>query len=222
MKEWILQHTEVTEEEYDALINPQLVYMENTKVEDIPYIPYTPFTNPIDTIDDFTLRKPNLLRKRKYKIINEQDYYIHQNIKFYILAKMLKEMRRKLYTSRRYHKCCQLSFEVASRLNECNIVTALCTNPFNKIKQKFLHTFVIYIKEGEEYVIDATLNAIIKKEIYFRLYQPQIISTIPKSTIKEDFNIIKETKISDITATEYLCFKEPIMNVVKKLTKNKN
>lgn len=221
MREWILENTDITAKKYDSLINPDMIHTTGTKITEKPYIEADLFSNPIIVIDEFTREKPNNYTKSKYKVISKKDYYIHQNVKFYILAELINDMRETLYSSDRIGRCIELSIEIAKKLKDCHIATAICINPFNKLYDTFLHTFIIFTKNNEEYVIDATLNAVIRKKTYLSLHKAKIISDIPKDIAISNLDIIDELSTLHISQAEYLCFPTQVMNAVKKFTRTK-
>jgi len=199
--------------------------MVDSPKADIAYTPCKLFSHPLIGIDAFTIKKPNKLRKLKYKVITENNYYIHQKIKFIILAELIQEMKEILYSPKRNNKCGELSFQIAISLKEnCRIVTAICIDPFNQEHKTFLHTFIIITNSnGKEFCMDATINAVIEKKVYLELLQAKIISDIPNENLKQDNIIINQANIAKhLNLAEYLCFPEQITSTAKKLVKKQN
>ena len=86
MKEWILENTDISEEEYNKLINLNTISINgksnlqpNQKISN----------HPIINIALFTSKKSSIRRRKKFKIkklkdINKKNYYTYQKIKFYM------------------------------------------------------------------------------------------------------------------------------------------
>jgi len=224
MKQWIIENTNITEEKYDNIIITSQTY--NPK-EGNNFI-NTIFNNKLLAIHDFTYKSPNILRQTIYNIQKNNKTYNHKNIKFIILAehletllsktkkKEIKQLKNKLYSTKRDHKCFELSMEISKFLDNCYITTALCKDPYFKKTNYFLHTFLIIERNNIEYVIDSTFNIIIKKDIYFELFKAKLISKIDKETLLEYLNYIKENNYSEyLNFSEVLCFKDEIVNTIR-------
>ena len=130
------------------------------------------------------------------------------------------------------HTFVVLAYKESVYLEECiksvvnqkynsKVVIAMCDNPWTKETDKFLHCFVTYQgKDGIEIVFDATLNIIMEKELYLKLFKANIISEIEREKMISDIEYIQANKIS-VTVSEYLCFPEEIVQGVKRYVKNK-
>lgn len=223
MREWVLENTDVTAEEYDSLINPETLHIEG---ESKPCQKETNkiFDHPILAIDLFTQQKPTLFTKIKYRIIDRKQYFIHKNIKFAILADLLEEMKEILYSTNRKGKCFKLSLDILKKCENANIVTLMCTNPNYKEPTPFLHAAILIKEEtGNEFILDTTFNIIMKKETYLNLLQAKIISIISREKFQNDSTLRIESNVyKHIYLDEYLCFPEQIMKTAKKLSKTKN
>lgn len=221
MKEWILENTTVTEKEYDSLINPNTLHIEGES-KPIKKESNKIFEHPILAIDAFTKQPPTLPRKIKYRIIKKKNAFLHQKIKFIILAEILEEMKEILYSSNRKRKCFELSIEILKKYNDVNIVTLMCINPQFKEPTPFLHAVTLAKDEyGNEIIFDTTYNIAIKKETYLNLLKANIISNIPRDKFKDDYLLIIDLlKNNSIYLDEYLCFPEQVINGVKKFKKS--
>lgn len=222
MREWILNNTDITEKEYDSLINPETLYIEgesNPTIKDTNKI----FEHPMLAIDLFTQQKPTLLTQIKYHIIKKENYYIHKHNKFIILAIILPEMQEILYSTNRKGKCFELSLNILKKYHNANIVIAMCANPNCKEYTPFLHAITLVKNEsGNEYILDTTYNVIMEKETYLNLFKANIISIIPREQFKNEYPIIVELlKNKSVYLDEYLCFPEQVITAAKRLTKAK-
>lgn len=226
MKEWILENTEITTDEYDKLININTVSINGKGIKQ----PIEKLSNhPIVNIALFTTRKPTLKQRRKFKIIKQKDinkknYYIYQKIKFYILTEFIKHYKSELYTINRHNQCFHLNSFFCLKLNiNSYLITALCKSPYIINNPDYLHTFIlIHSNDNQEYIIDATLNIIMKKEIYFSIFNPQIITCINKTKLTSDLQLLTPLEQDGkLYKAEYLCFPEQVMTSIKKLSKAK-
>ena len=226
MKEWILENTDISSEEYDNLINLDTV---SIKGKHNPQEPDPIFTHPIIDISSFTLKKDTIFNRIKYKIKKHQDnsntFYECKKVKFFILSNFLHQLKSILTSKRRLNQCFHLNAKICLMLDvKCYLVTALCQSPYYTNTKKYLHSFILIIlKNNKEYIIDGTSNTIIEKNTYFELFQPQIISCIDQKTLKQDLTLIEEYEQEGlIYKAEYYCFKDPIISSIKKRSKIKN
>lgn len=221
MRKWILENTDIKETEYDQLINQNTVIF-NTKNKSNNN---ESSNHPIINIILFTLKKPSFMQRNKYKIkrkkdINKNNYYIYKEIEFYILAEYLKDIKYTLYSTDRFRQCFFLNTSICIKLNcESYLITAICTSPYKIKTEKYLHSFILIKTKGkQEYIIDGTDNFIIKKETFFKIYKPEIVSEIPKNKLNEELKLIKQfEQTRKLYRAEYLCFPEEVIKGIKKI-----
>lgn len=223
MKEWILENSDISEEEYDKLISSKTLHIEGES-QPINIEQNKISEHPMLTIDQFTLQKPTIKSKLKYQIKTYKQGFIHKKIKFVILATILKEMEDILYSNNRKRKCFELSLEILKKYSETNIITLLCTDPNYKESILFLHAAILVKdQEGNELILDTTYNIIIKKETYLKLLNATVISIISREEFANDLTFIKDLLNKNyVYLDEYLCFKEQVMATAKKLVKKQN
>ena len=211
---------------YDNLLNINTVDIQGKQKEnDISNLSNHPIVN----IALFTSRKSSLIRRKKYKIIkkkdiNKKNLYIYKQIKFYILSEFVKNFEDELLTLTRHNQCFHLNFNICTKINiKSYLITALCKSPYNKNNKEYIHTFILIIKDNQEYIIDGTVNIITRKDTYFNIFKPQIISCIEQKQLKEDYEYIKPLEQDRlIYKAEYYCFKDKVIDGIKKYTKSKN
>jgi len=227
MKEWILNNTTVIEEKYDTLINGDTIKNvddnQGIREKSIDVTKLTPRKlgeHPLLMIDEFTVKKANLLRKYLYCIKGKNGKYSYKDIKFLVLADKLKDMKDILYSYDRKGKCVDLSSLICMKYTDTNIVTAMCVDPYFKEDFYFLHTFVTFVRNGKEYVIDATWNMVMKKELYLELFKAEIISNISREDYYNILISIRDLELGEfITLAEYLCFPKEVTDGVKKFSR---
>lgn len=226
MKEWILENTSIKEEQYDSIINLNTVII-NGKTNNLPNEKI--IDHPIINICMFSYEYPTLFRRMKYKVkrikdINKKHYYVYKNIKFYILGEFFPIIADEVFSSRRLKQCFYINSKICllPKINTF-LITALCTHPFKIPKKKYIHTFVLLkTEDGKKYILDGTSNTIMDKDTYFSIFNPKIISCIPKEKLKADLELLKPyEKDKSIYRPEYLCFPKETLKAVKKLQRKK-
>lgn len=227
MKEWILENTTVTEEKYDSLINKDTVIIDGIEIKEDKNI-YELSNNPIINVYNFTQKKPTITRRMIYGIRKSKKYYIYKDIKFRVFAELMKTRKgdfyKSLYSEKRLGTCFDKGMTICLSNKNSKIVTAMCIDPFRVPSKKFIHCFVIKIgKDGKEYVIDGTINAVIEKQKYIDIYNAEIITEIEEPKLFKFLDLMSENKELgfNIDIDEYLCFPEEVMEGVKKYIKTR-
>lgn len=221
MKQWILENTSITEELYDSLINPVTVEMKDIS-EPVTKQPLT--DHPIINIDIFTIEPPTEARLKEFDIQKDKEYYIYKNIRFLILAEVLTPLKSILYGVKRFGRCFHISIPIALITPNSKLVTAMCTDIFHINHERFLHTFVTLQdpETQEEYILDGTMNTIMPKEDYLKLFDAQIISEIDKQEFIKAASLFSKLKIeSEFSLLEYLCFPKETKIAAKTLYKKR-
>lgn len=226
MKEWILNNTNILEEDYDRIFNPRTVIMNGHAEENESD---SLSNHPIVNIATFTFDYPTYFRRKKFKIkrlkdINKKNLYLYENIKFYILGEQFPLFANETYSSQRLKKCFYINSEICLSLkSNTYLITAMCSNPFRKSRNQYIHTFVLLkSNDGNDYIIDGTTNTIMNKKTYFDIFKPKIISCISKEKLQEDLKLLKPFEEQElIYRPEYLCFSKKTIRAVKKLNRKK-
>ena len=163
MKEWFLENTSVTKEEYERIIECGKGMPDEI---DWNYINSNPDALTMLTLSNFTMKKPTLSRRYKYKVKKDAEGYNLNGIWFSLFYRFIKD--KNLFSSKRYGHCHEMCFAISLNKDFFDVVTAICLDP--QVDHEFLHSF-LYRKnqEGKEYVLDYTLNLIMKKKIIIDL-----------------------------------------------------
>ncbi|MBQ8444717.1 MAG: hypothetical protein IJX25_05140 [Clostridia bacterium] len=82
------------------------------------------------------------------------------------------------------------------------IVSGYCT--MQSKKMPFPHTWVELEHQGKAWCIDFTLNEVMNKEGFYKLYNPQGIIEIDNMTLKEDLRLRERTSLDDKDIRMYL------------------
>lgn len=210
MKEWILENTSVTNEQYNRYINSKYKEYPNIDFNTVSTIPKK---RTLLDIQLFSLN-PSFLNVLKFGIKKKGNSYFKNGIKFQLLSDFYKD--KDLFTSNRYGKCALESIKIAL-LTKANIVTAICTD-FREVK--ILHTFLIgYLDSYQKPMVwDYTMNLVMNVEDYYNLCDVEVIKFIKN----EDFRtFLENVKIglqhgADINLDEFLIFPEEVNEAVLK------
>lgn len=181
MKEWIVQNTDITSEEYDKIFS---------KDKDCSYYHTLPPTSDTDLLLKrllcFTLKKPNLIHCLKWKIKKEGRIYNLDGITFELLYDILPE--EDLFSNKRIGTCHIMSHAIAYN-STCDVITAFCSD-FRSGYEDYLHSFAYDSKTNK--VLDYTLNIIMNKDDYFKLLNVRPIKVLKNSDLKKNEFIFRK------------------------------
>ena len=148
MKQWILDNTSVTEEDYDKYLGKNGISLNSRKISFKGQI--------IDSyrhINKFTLGKPTALRRLIYGITKCNKSYKYGNIKFHYMS----ETSHDLLSKNRRDKCHQAAYIMIQDSDDFNLITAW-VQPKGNHGFDTLHSFILDTKTNLVY--DYTVNAI--------------------------------------------------------------
>lgn len=170
------------------------------------------------------------LKKRKFlkhfrdcdivqNVIEKDDKIIIKtsecNITFRKLSDIIPELREELQDWNRHGKCHEKSIYISRILAQTpnRVVTGYTYNISNIVKN--LHTWVEFSIDGEEYVIDYTMNVLMNKKGYYFLLNVEPITIIADVEIRADFmNFFPY--IDGFNIKEYLLFRHEILKDLQK------
>lgn len=205
MREYVLENTTVSPEEYDKIMKYREFSEEN------PSLSTDPKKVLVHSLEMFTLNRPLKLNRLKYGVIKRKKEFTLKGIKFKIFYDCYKD--KDLFSLKRYGQCYLMSYQIALR-NPFDIVTAVCRSDTNI---DFLHTFLLYNKDGEEFAIDYTRNIILRKQDYYNLYDVREVKRIANEDFKKYVKLLEghSSAIGDkLTLSEILCFPEQIAEFI--------
>lgn len=144
-------------------------------------------------------------------VLKTTDYEI-KAITFSSINSEIKQMFPKLETINRANFCFDDSLELATKLGmDCNLVTGTVKGIIDKAD--FLHSWVETNINGEEVVIDYTMNAIINKEGYYKFRHAKALEKINVDDIFNDSEKYgKIFNLLNIKASMYNLFRDEIIN----------
>lgn len=153
------------------------------------------------------------------EIIIETKDGVIKVMRFSAFEPRVKKLIPNIEDDSRLGNCYEYAYKISMAFPEDNNLTTGYIYGYSD-KSKFLHSWVETVVDGEEYVIDATLNAIINKDGYYLMQKAKPITSIPDQTIREDlieFPIIGNK--TNIPCAVYYVFRDEI---IKDLRKRKN
>ena len=123
-------------------------------------------------------------------------------------------IKRELLSVKRYGKCHEMSLSLLNSLEGSSILTGYIAVEDEDI----LHSVVEYESDGKTKIVDYTKNIIMDKEDYIGLMNFRNIQRITREQFLKD-EIILMKMFGSLNIRTYLCFRDEIMNEIKKKNK---
>ena len=122
---------------------------------------------------------------------------------------------RLLESSARENKSHEKSMELARNLNSPNtLVTGWVAGLTSK--SKYPHSWVETTLDGNEVVIDYTMNAIVNKDGYYALRYATPVSKINNVEIEKDLELVTPLiNNNELSGLEYLVYRDSIIEALK-------
>lgn len=135
-------------------------------------------------------------------------------IQFSSFTPDVKEIFPFIENDQRFGKCFDFAYHISLNLGLSNeIVTGYIYGYSDK--SKFLHSWVETTINGEDYVIDGTLNAMINKHGYYLMQHAYPITKISDVVLKSDIENYME-KIQSVPLEVYFVFRNEIISDLEK------
>lgn len=150
-------------------------------------------------------------------IIETKDGTIRA-MKFSSYKPKVKKIIPNIENERRFGNCYEYAYYISTGLPFENYLTTGYIYGYSD-KAKFLHSWVEVNINGEDYVIDATLNAMINKEGYYLLQHAKPINKISRQTLLNDLDNFSIIDNKNIPMEVYYVFRDEI---IEDLNKNKD
>lgn len=171
------------------------------------------FTKLSDEEINEVLNKVPLFKRKK------EGYIVKRHFKkyyFMLLDTVLKDEKENLRSDNRRGKCIPFSIGMANSFDKkCKVAIGYLDN--SDKNYRVLHAVFVDCSKKEEYVLDYTINVIMKKKDYIELNDFRILNEISGEDIKKDLSLL--LNIERMSTKFYLCFRDEIIN---DLEKNKN
>lgn len=149
------------------------------------------------------------------EVIVETKKGVISAIKFSDFFPEIKKETPYIESEERYGKCFTFAYHICKNLSIENNLTTGYVYGYSD-KSPFLHSWVETIINGEEYVIDGTLNAIINKEGYYRMMHAKPITKINKKTLEDDLKKYPIIDNENIELVVYYVFRNEIIQNLEK------
>lgn len=210
MREWILENTTVTAEEYDKVekyVNP---------VEKSGPVAEERKKQILFALMMISLNRLTIFRRLKNGITKNGKWFNYKGTNFMLFSDIYDDPS--LLGLERYGKCIRCHEIALAR--KMDICSAICKDYKN---HKFLHTFLLTKLDGEDCVLDYTLNLVLKKEDYFDFMDVEVISIIRNGDLVEyTTNMLRNNYLGDVIDTfEFLCFPSQVNEAVLSLERAK-
>ena len=152
------------------------------------------------------------------EVIIETTDGIIRAIQFSAFRPKVKEIISNIEDETRYGNCYKFAFYISVGIPFENYLTTGYIYGYSD-KAKYLHSWVEVNIDGEDYVIDATLNAMVNKEGYYLIENAKPINKISKQTLINDLDNYKIIDNENIPVEVYYVFRNEI---IEELNKNKD
>lgn len=119
-----------------------------------------------------------------------------------------------LPTLDRLGKCHSKSVDILSRLDKDSKIATGQVYTLSTAS-KYVHSWVETTLNGKQVCVDYTMNAVINKDGYYSIYEPEIITKISKPEFESDMETLGTIAYNseDLTLKEYLCFHDEVMEI---------
>ena len=157
-------------------------------------------------------------RKQGYEIITRDGTPIRFLQLDEFLTGLDDEVKKRLHSESRFGHCHWDSIHLSENLELPNkVVSAYCTTQSRKMP--YTHSWVELEHKGKEWVMDFTMNEMMNKEGYYKLYRPQGIVEIDKETLSADINLMRDTTLADKDIRMYLFYPNEAREVMQEEVK---
>lgn len=131
------------------------------------------------------------------------------------LPSLDEKLKNRLQSKQRCGYCHWDSIHLSTNLETpSNVVSGYCS--MQSKKKKFPHSWVEIEEDGKEFVLDFTMNVVMNKEGYYKLYNPQNLIKIDNETLKEDLALRKRTSFDCKDIRMYLFYPNEVRDEMQK------
>ena len=164
-------------------------------------------------VDDFEDDLNEAIKRRKiqsferknagYSLTTKDGSYVRFIQLTDFIPTLDEDIKKRLHTMQRAGHCHWDSIHLAKNLEiPCNVISGYCT--MQSKKMAYPHTWVELEHQDREWVIDFTMNVVMNKDGYYRLFNPQNTIAIDNTTLIEDLKLRKRTSLNDEDIRMYL------------------
>ncbi len=121
---------------------------------------------------------------------------------------------KNITTSNRNKQCHNGSINIALGSDNTSKLVTGYTRMINS-KNSLLHSWVETNNNGNEKVIDYTLNAVISKDAYYSLLNPEPITKISCEDVKRDIPLVLNSEYKGIDNRAYLLYRDEMMKQIQ-------
>ena len=130
-----------------------------------------------------------------------------------------ENVKERLQSGKRSGHCHWDSIHLAEHLEMPNrVVSGYCT--MQSKKMPYPHTWVELEHQGKEWVLDFTMNEVMNKEGYYKLYNPQNTVVIDNATLIEDLQLRKRSSLEFEDIRMYLFHPDETREVMQEEIKS--
>ena len=174
------------------------------------------FLNELKSLKDY-VKDVKLQKNEKFNIpevVIETSSGVIKAMQFSTLAPKVRKFFPNILNDKRMGNCYDFAYKIAFNLGPKNQIVAGYIYGYSD-KSYYLHSWIETTLNGEEYVIDGTLNAIINKSGYYLMQHAKPITKISDQMLENDIDNYIE-KIRVIPLEVYLVFRNEIISELEK------
>jgi len=158
-------------------------------------------------------------KKIGYSIITKDDTPIRFIKLTDFIPELDEDVKKRLQSDKRSGHCHWDSIHLAEHLEMPNrVASGYCT--MQSKKMPFPHTWVELEHQGKEWVLDFTMNEVMNKEGYYKLFSPQKTISIDNQTLIEDLSLRKRSSLEFEDIRMYLFHPDEAREVMQEEIKS--
>lgn len=158
-------------------------------------------------------------KKIGYSLVSKDDTLIRFIKLTDFIPSLDEDVKKRLESSKRSGHCHWDSIHLAEHLEmPSKVVSGYCT--MQSKKMPYPHTWVELEHQGKEWVLDFTMNEVMNKEGYYKLYNPQNTIAIDNTTLIEDLQLRKRSSLEFEDIRMYLFHPEEARDVMQEEIKS--
>ena len=158
-------------------------------------------------------------KKIGYSLVTKDDTLIRFIKLTDFIPSLDEDAKKRLESSKRSGHCHWDSIHLAEHLEmPSKVVSGYCT--MQSKKMPYPHTWVELEHQGKEWVLDFTMNEVMNKEGYYKLYNPQNTIAIDNTTLIEDLRLRKKSSLEFEDIRMYLFHPDETREVMQEEIKS--
>lgn len=223
MKDWILENTVVTQQQYDYFLDRVISHQSNDGLKRKKWRNVK--NHPMIKIQSFTVYNPKLITSLSIKR-TANNMYGYKGLEFLLITdyaeqnniELPEKLKNDLLDSRlRAGKCDYLSIELMSFFKNSRVLIIRIDDCYIE-DEPVTHVVVEIQTDKGSYILDATKNLFMETKQYFNMMgRVEVLNVVSSEKAKKDIDELISLGLgSELLGAEYFAFDEEIMNAVNR------